>query len=93
MRYRNNSLFYKNPHGAYVGDVLSSLIETCRLNGSNPIAYLSALLRNRSAVCTDPAGWSPWDLQAAPSASAQAPPLGDPPPIIGHTGVLGVAVP
>ena len=33
LRYRKNSLFYKNEHGAYVGDVLTSLIETCRLNG------------------------------------------------------------
>jgi len=28
LRYRKNSLFYKNEHGAYVGDVLTSLIET-----------------------------------------------------------------
>ena len=33
LRYRKNSLFYKNEHGAYVGDVLTSLIETCRLAG------------------------------------------------------------
>ncbi len=26
VRYRNNSLFYKNQHCAFVGDVLSSLI-------------------------------------------------------------------
>jgi hypothetical protein len=93
VRYRNNSLFYKNPHGAYVGDVLSSLIETCRLNGINPIDYLSALLNNRSAVFADPAEWLPWTFQDAPAASAQAPPLGHLPPIIGQTGVLGVAVP
>jgi transposase len=42
-RYRNNSLFYKNPHGAYVGDVLRSLIEICRRNSVNPIDDLSAL--------------------------------------------------
>jgi hypothetical protein len=55
VRYRNNSLFYKTLHGAYVGDVLASLIETCRLNGVNPIDYLSALLHNRSAVFADTA--------------------------------------
>jgi len=93
VRYRNNSLFYKNKHGAYVGDVLSSLIETCRLNGINPIDYLSALLDNRSAVFANPADWLPWNFQDAPAASAQAPPLGYLPPIIGHRGVLGVAVP
>jgi transposase len=93
VRYRNNSLFYKNQHGACVGDVLSSLIETCRLNAVNPIDYLSALLNNRSAVFANPADWLPWTFQDAPAASAQAPPLGHLPPIIGQTGVLGVAVP
>ncbi len=93
VRYRNNSLFYKNPHGALVGDVLSSLIETCRLNAVNPIDYLSALLHNRSAVFADPTAWLPWTVQDAPTASAQAPPLSHLPPIIGHAGVLGVAVP
>jgi hypothetical protein len=93
VRYRNNSLFYKNQHGAFVGDVLSSLIETCRLNAVNPIDYLSALLNNRSGVFADPADWLPWNFQDASTASAQAPPLGHLPPIIGQTGVLGVAVP
>jgi len=93
VRYRNNSLFYKNQHGAYVGDVLSSLIETCRLNGINPIDYLIALLNNRSAVFANPAAWLPWNFQDAPAASAQAPPLGHLPPVLGHRGVLGVAVP
>ncbi len=93
VRYRNNSLFYKNQHGAFVGDVLSSLIETCRLNAVNPIDYLCALLDNRSAVFAHPAEWLPWNFQDAPTASAPAPPLGHFPPIIGHAGVLGVAVP
>jgi len=93
VRFRNNRLFYKNQHGAFVGDVLSSLIETCRLNGINPIDYLIALLDNRSAVFASPADWLPWNFQHAPTASAQAPSLGHLPPIIGQTGVLGVAVP
>jgi transposase len=96
VRYRNNSLCDKNQHGADVGDVLSSLIETCRLNGINPIDYLSALLHNRSAVFADPAAWLPWTFQAAPIPTAQAPPVspsGHLPPVIGHAGVLGVAVP
>lgn len=95
VRYRNNSLFYKNLHGAYVGDVLSSLIETCRLNAVNPIDYLSALVHNRSAVFANPADWLPWHFPAAPRARAPAPPLtlSHLPPISGHAGVLGVAVP
>jgi len=66
LRYRNNSLFYKNEHGAYVGDVLTGLIETCRLNGSNPLDYLRALMENRSAVFADPAAWLPWNYRDAP---------------------------
>jgi hypothetical protein len=93
LRYRKNSLFYKNEHGAYVGDVLTSLIETCRLAGVNPLDYLSALMHNRSAVFADPAAWLPWNYRdTLPSADTQLP-LSHLPPIIGHPGVLGVAVP
>ena len=76
--------------------MLSSLIEICRLNGINPIDYLSALLHNRSAVVADLAAWLPWTFQAAPFPTAQAPPVSPPghlPPVIGHAGVLGVAAP
>lgn len=93
VRYRNNSLFYKTLHGAYVGDVLASLIETCRLNGVNPIDDLSALLQHRSAVFADPAAWLPWTFQRALTPNAQAPPLSDTPPVLGHGGLLGVAIP
>jgi len=50
LRYRKNSLFYKNAHGAYVGDVLTSLIETCRLNGINPLDYLRALMESCNMI-------------------------------------------
>jgi transposase len=93
VRYRNNSLFYRNEHGAYVGDVLISLIETCRLNGVNPVDYLSTLLHHRSAVFADPAAWLPWNYQQTLAAQAQPPPLSDPSPVFGHGGGLGVAVP
>ena len=93
LRYRKNSLFYKNEHGAYVGDVLTSLIETCRLAGANPLDYLSALMKNRSAVFADPAAWLPWNyLATLPSAEPRLP-LRHPPPVLGHPGILGVAVP
>jgi transposase len=93
LRYRNNSLFYKNAHGAYVGDVLTSLIETCRLNGINPPDYLRALLENRSAVFADPGAWLPWNYRDARPSAEQPPSLSHPPPVIGHPGVLGVAIP
>jgi hypothetical protein len=76
-----------------VGDVLTSLIETCRLNGINPLDYLRALLENRAAVCADPAAWLPWNYHAARQPLERHPPLSHPPPVLGHPGLLGVAVP
>jgi transposase len=93
LRYRKNSLFYKNAHGAYVGDVLTSLIETCRLNGINPLDYLRALMENRSAVLADPGAWLPWSYRETLPLSQKPPPLSHPPPVLGHPGLLGVAVP
>ncbi len=93
LRYRKNSLFYKNEHGAHVGEVLTSLIETCRLNGINPLDYLRALMENRSAVFADPAAWLPWNYQDARPSAENPLPLSHPPPVIGHPGLLGVAIP
>ncbi len=93
LRLRNNSLFYKNEHGAYVGDVLTSLIETCRLTGVNPLDYLSALMEHRSAVFAQPAAWLPWNYRQ-PLDTAQEPcGLGHPPPVLGQFHGFGVAVP
>ncbi len=93
LRYRKNSLFYKNEHGAYVGDVLTSLIETCRLAGINPLDYLSALMDNRSAVFADPSAWLPWNYRKTLDEGSAASPLGHPPPILGQLDALGVAIP
>jgi transposase len=93
LRYRKNSLFYKNEHGAYVGDVLISLIETCRLAGVNPLDYLSALMENRSAVFKDPGAWLPWNYQDNLEAKSPPLPLSHPPPVLGQFDRLGVAVP
>jgi hypothetical protein len=93
LRYRKNSLFYKNEHGAYVGDVITSLIETCRLASVNPLDYLAALMQNRSAVFADPSAWLPWnyrDQLDAPSAAAS---LRDPPPVFGQLNDRRVGVP
>jgi hypothetical protein len=86
-------LFYKNEHGAYVGDILTSLIETCWLTGANPLDYLRALMENRSAVFADPAAWLPWNYREARPSPERHLPLSHPPPVLGHPGGLGVAVP
>jgi transposase len=57
---RKNALFYKNEHGAAVGAILQSLIETCRLNGVGAWEYLLALMRNRSEARANPAAYLPW---------------------------------
>ena len=93
QRYRKNSLFYRNEHGARVGDILTSLIETCRLAAANPMHYLSALLKNRSAVFQNPGAWLPWNYQDNLNAEPPPLPLSHPPPVLGHAGLQRVAVP
>ncbi len=93
LRLRKNSLFYANEHGAYVGDVLTSLIETCRLAGINPLDYLTALMENRSAVFRDPGAWLPWNYRDTLQSGSETLPLRHPPPVLGQPGLLGVAVP
>ena len=93
LRLRNNSLFYANAHGAYVGDVLTSLIETCRLAGINPLEYLTALMHNRSAVFRDPSAWLPWNYRDPREGRSEILPLRHPPPVLGQSSLIGVAVP
>jgi transposase len=64
IRQRQNSLFYKTEHGAYVASVLTSLIATCVHAGVNAVEYLVALQEHRREVFTTPAAWLPWTYQA-----------------------------
>lgn len=57
---RKNSLFYKTEHGASVGDILQSLIESCRLNGINAWDYLVTVVRNKAAARKNPQMYLPW---------------------------------
>jgi len=59
--HRKNALFYKTETGALVGDILMSLVHTCRLNGVNPFAYLTALQKNAALVREGPGQWLPWN--------------------------------
>jgi transposase len=65
--HRKNSLFYKTVNGARVGDILMSLIETCRLAKVNAYEYLLALLKNISAMRENPSAWLPWNYTTAPA--------------------------
>ena len=88
IRQRKNSLFYKNPHSAYIASVLTSLIATCLYAGVNAVEYLVALQEHRREVFSDPAAWLPWAYARKPGLA-----LGHPSPILGHLGALGVAIP
>lgn len=57
---RKNSLFFKTEHGAAVGDILASLIQTCRLNGINPWDYLVRIIRNKTDARRNPHRYLPW---------------------------------
>ena len=61
--HRKNALFFRTEHGAAVGDILMSVIETCRVNGIRSWEYLLQVMRNSRAVRDDPSGWMPWNYQ------------------------------
>jgi hypothetical protein len=64
IRHRRNSLFYRSPRGARVGDIYMTLIYTAQLHGENPFRYLTALLTHERLVAERPADWLPWTYAA-----------------------------
>lgn len=66
--HRKNSLFYKTLHGAQVGDIFMSLIDTCKLSRANPFDYLVALQKHAKDVLRNPQTWLPWNYKAALAA-------------------------
>jgi transposase len=61
--HRKNSLYYKTPNGAQVGDLFMSLIHTAELSGANPFEYLTELQRHFQRVAANPGEWMPWNYQ------------------------------
>lgn len=78
--HRKNSLFYKTPNGAHVGDVFMSLIHTCELCGLEPFDYLVVTQRNHKAVKAAPADWLPWNYQETLKLKGLTHPSGAGPP-------------
>jgi len=68
---RKNAYFYKTENGAHVGDVLMSIIETCRLAKVNPLEYLTMLQKNTIDVLNNPAKWLPWNYKETIAAIAR----------------------
>ncbi len=62
--HRKNSYFYKTRNGARVGDILMTLINTCRLEGVNPFEYLTELQRNAKRMKESPTEWLPWNYRS-----------------------------
>lgn len=62
--HRKNSLFYKTPNGARVGDMFMSLIHTCYYHKANPFDYFTELQRHWEDVMANPSKWLPWNYQA-----------------------------
>jgi transposase len=60
---RKASMFYKTQVGAWIGDILTSLIETARINRKNPVDYLEAIQKYARHVREHPADWMPWNYQ------------------------------
>jgi transposase len=69
---RKNSMFFKTEHGAAVGDILSSLIRTCRLNGVNAWDFLVTIVRNKKDARTNPDLYLPWTYKSAETESLAA---------------------
>ena len=61
VRNRKNSGYFKTQAGAWVGDILISIIAICQENGVNVFDYLTAVQCNRKAVRTNPGAWLPWN--------------------------------
>lgn len=70
--HRKNSLFYKTQAGAWVGDVLMSLIETARLSGINVLDYLTVLYERSEALRRHPMAFLPWNYGEQAIKKSQA---------------------
>ena len=60
---RKNSLFFKTERGAEVGDILTSLIQTCRLNGVDAWEYLLTIIREEAEAVQYPERYLPWNYR------------------------------
>ena len=65
IRYRNNSLFYRNMRGAMVAGLYTTLIYSAELNGANAFDYLEQLQEHAIEVAACPEDWMPWNYRDA----------------------------
>jgi transposase len=60
---RKNSYGYKTSRGARTGAIILSVIQTCRLNGTNVWTYLVSVLRRSAEVKGKPEAFLPWNYK------------------------------
>lgn len=72
IRVRKNSLFYKTEHGAYVGNMIQSIISTCIAQSVNPVDYLIAVQVYKAEIRINPSAWMPWNYKDAITAKSFA---------------------
>ncbi len=63
IRVRKNAMFYATEHGAFVGNMLLSIIQTCIGANENPVEYLTALQQNKSQIFKEPEKLLPWNYK------------------------------
>ena len=71
---RKNSYGYKTNRGAKTAAIIQSVMQTCRLNGTNVWQYLVSVLRRSCEVRERPEEFLPWNYKGE-EEMAKAPPL------------------
>lgn len=65
LMFRKNSYFYKTENGAKIGDILTSILQTCNFCGTNPVEYLEVIQEYCQEVAKHPEKWLPWNYKDA----------------------------
>jgi IS66 C-terminal element len=65
---------YKTNRGAKTAAIIQSVIQTCRLNGTNVWQYMVWVLRRSAEVREKPEAFMPWNYKGEEEMS-KAPPL------------------
>jgi transposase len=60
---RKNSYGYKTSQGAKTAAIIQSVIQTCRLGGTNVWQYLVSVLRRSAEVRENPQAFLPWNYR------------------------------
>ena len=63
IRTRKNSMFFKTEHGAMVGSIILSIIQTCQAAKVHPVDYLTMLQVHKNQVFKEPSAYLPWNDQ------------------------------